>query len=269
MTLLLPTAAPALVVTDLDGTLLGDDGAVSPRNAAALARAADAGARVVIATGRPVYNLVPVIDMGFSGLAVCMNGAVIYDIGAGRVRSATLMQPDVMRGFAGDLEALDWSFALAVERATDTTRNFWAEEAYLHPWDDVTVQLSDRRDLLADPAVKMYVRYSPKSTDVMDTVRGVAGGRVSVTDSSGDGLLEVAASGVTKASALAQLAALWGIDAADAIAFGDMPNDLEMLQWAGRSVAMANAHADVAAVASEIGADHADDGVGVILERCF
>jgi Cof subfamily protein (haloacid dehalogenase superfamily) len=269
MTLPSPTAAPALVVTDLDGTLLGDDGAVSARNAAALARAADAGARVVIATGRPVYNLIPVIDIGFSGLAVCMNGAVVYDIGAGRVRSATLIQPDVMRGFAGDLDVLDWSFSLAVERAIDTRRNFWAEESYLHPWDDVTVQLSGRGDLLSDPAVKMYVRYLPKSTDVMDAVREVANGRVSVTDSSGDGLLEVAASGVTKASALAQLAGLWGIDAADAIAFGDMPNDLEMLQWAGHSVAMGNAHADVAAVASEVGVDHADDGVALVLERWF
>jgi Cof subfamily protein (haloacid dehalogenase superfamily) len=264
-----PTRPPGLVVTDLDGTLLGDDGAVSPRNAAALARAAEAGARVVIATGRPVYNLVPVIDIGFSGVAVCMNGAVVYDIGEGRVRSATLIQPDVMREFAGDLDGLDWSFALAVERAIDTRRNFWAEESYLHPWDDVTVQLSDRIGLLADPAVKMYVRYGPKSDDVMDTVREVADGRVSVTDSSGDGLLEVAASGVTKASALAQLAALWDIDAADAIAFGDMPNDLEMLQWAGHSVAMGNAHVDVAAVASEIGADHAEDGVGQVLERWF
>lgn len=269
MTLSPPTRPPALVVTDLDGTLLGDDGAVSPRNAAALTRAAEAGARVVIATGRPVYNLLPVIDIGFSGFAVCMNGAVVYHVGEGRVRSATLIQPDVMRDFASDLERLDWSFSLAVERAVDTRRNFWAEESYLHPWDDVTVQLSDRGDLLADPAVKLYVRYGPKSPGVMGTVREVADGRVSVTDSSGDGLLEVAASGVTKASALAQLAALWGIDAADAIAFGDMPNDLEMLRWAGRSVAMGNAHADVAAVASEVGADHADDGVGQILERWF
>lgn len=264
-----PARAPALVVTDLDGTLLGDDGAVSPRNAAALARAAEAGARVVIATGRPVYNLVPVIDIGFSGVAVCMNGAVVYDIGEGRVRSATLIEPDVMRDFAGDLDGLDWSFALAVERAVDTRRNFWAEESYLHPWDDVTVQLSDRLSLLADPAVKMYVRYGPKSSDVMGTVRKVADGRVSVTDSSGDGLLEVAASGVTKASALARLAEQWDIDAADAIAFGDMPNDLEMLQWAGHAVAMGNAHADVAAVASEVGADHRDDGVGRVLERWF
>lgn len=264
-----PSRAPTLVVTDLDGTLLGDDGAVSARNAAALARAAEAGARVVIATGRPVYNLVPVLDIGFSGFAVCMNGAIVYHIGEGRVRSATLMQPDIMRDFASDLEGLDWSFALAVERAIDTHRDFWAEESYLHPWDDVSVQVSDRHALLADPAVKMYVRYGPKSSDVMDTVREVAGGRVSVTDSSGDGLLEVAASGVTKASALAQLAALWGIDAADAVAFGDMPNDLEMLQWAGRSVAMGNAHAGVAAVASEIGADHGDDGVALVLERWF
>ncbi|MEO7126772.1 MAG: HAD family hydrolase [Nakamurella sp.] len=261
--------APALVVSDLDGTLLGDDGAVSPRNAAALMRAAEAGARVVIATGRPVYNLFPVIDMGFSGLAVCMNGAVVYDIGAGRVRSATLMQPNVMQDFAHDLEILDWQFALAVERAVDTHRNFWAEESYLHPWDDVTVQLAGRSDVLADPAVKMYLRYGPKSTDVMGAVREVAAGRVTATDSSGDGLLEIAGAGVTKASALDKLAASWGIDAADAIAFGDMPNDIEMLQWAGRSVAMANGHPDVLATAGEIGADHADDGVAQVLERWF
>lgn len=261
--------APALVVTDLDGTLLGDDGAVSKRNAAALTRAAEAGARVVIATGRPVYNLVPVIDIGFSGFAVCMNGAVVYDIGAGEVRSATLMKPSVMRDFSQDLEGLDFSFSLAVERAIDSRRNFWAEESYLHPWDDVTVQTGSRYDLLADPAVKMYVRYGPKSTDVMPAVRDVAAGRVSVTDSSGDGLLEVAASGVTKAAALDKIAADWGIDAADAVAFGDMPNDIEMLQWAGRSVAMGNAQANVAAVASEIGADHAEDAVALVLERWF
>jgi HAD superfamily hydrolase (TIGR01484 family) len=131
------------------------------------------------------------------------------------------------------------------------------------------MQLAPRAEVLRDLAVKMYLRYGPKSSDVMAAVRGIAAGRVTATDSSGDGLLEIAAAGVTKASALAKIAAGWGIDARDVVAFGDMPNDLEMLQWAGRSVAMSNGHADVLAVADEVAADHADDGVARVLERWF
>lgn len=269
MTMPPPMHAPAMVVSDMDGTLLGADGRVSPRNAAALVRAAEAGARVVIATGRPVYNLWPVIDAGFTGLALCMNGAVVYDIAAGEVRSATLLQPPVMQSFVGDMGALGWTFALAVERAVDTARDFWAEDHYTHPWDDVDFQWASRTDLMAGPAVKMYVRYGDRSGDALASVRVVAAGRVAVTDSSGDGLIEIAAAGVTKGAVLAKLAADWGIDAADVVAFGDMPNDLEMLAWAGRSVAMANAHPDVLAVASEVGGHHAEDGVAHVLERWF
>lgn len=269
MTLSPPMHAPAMVVCDMDGTLLGADGRVSARNAQALARAAEAGARVVIATGRPVYNLAPVIDIGFTGLAVCMNGAVIYDIAAGQVRSATMLQPPVMQSFVGDIAGLGWTFALAVERAIDTERDFWAEDAYAHPWEDVELQWATRAELMTGPAVKMYVRYGERSTDVLGTVREVAAGRVTVTDSSGDGLIEVAAAGVTKGAVLATLAADWGVDAADVVAFGDMPNDLEMLAWAGRSVAMSNAHPDVLAVASEVGGHHAADGVAEVLERWF
>lgn len=269
MTLCSLPPAPAMVVTDLDGTLLGADHQVSARNAAALNRAAEAGAHVVVATGRPVYNLNPVLDIGFTGRAVCMNGAVIYDIAAGQVQSATLLEPVVMADFTTDLAGSGWEFSLAVERAVDIHRDFWGEGGYDHPWDDVTVQITSRADVLSGPAVKMYVRYATQSRDVMDQVREIADGRVSVTDSSGDGLLEVSAAGVTKASALARLAAEWGVDAAEAIAFGDMPNDVEMFQWAGRSVAMANAHRDVMAVATDIGAHHADDAVAQFLERWF
>lgn len=269
MTLSSMHPAPAMVVTDLDGTLLGADHMVSARNAAALKRAADAGAHVVIATGRPVYNLYPVLEIGFTGRAVCMNGAVVYDIEAGQVQAATLLEPAVMVDFTSDLAGSGWAFSLAVERAVDTRRDFWAEDSYDHPWDDVTVQLTSRTEVLSGPAVKMYVRYATESRDVMHQVREIAAGRVSVTDSSGDGLLEVSAAGVTKASALARLAADWGVDAADAIAFGDMPNDLEMFQWAGRSVAMANAHREVLAVATDVGAHHADDAVAQVLERWF
>lgn len=263
------TPAPAMVVSDLDGTLLGPDHTVSRRNAAALARAAEAGARVVIATGRAAYNLNPVLDIGFTGLAVCMNGAVTYDIARGEVRSATWLQPLVMQEFTADLISADIGFGLAVERAIDNTRDFWADPDYFHPWGDITIQQTSREELLSGPAVKMYVRYGTTTTELFDTIRAIAAGRVSTTDSSGDGLVEVAASGVTKASALEEIATGWGLDASQVVAFGDMPNDLEMLRWAGHSVAMSNGHAHVRAVATEVGGHHAEDGVAEVLERWF
>lgn len=85
--------------------------------------------------------------------------------------------------------------------------------------------------------------------------------------SAGDGLVEVAARGVTKASALAGLAAELGIDREEVVAFGDMLNDLSMLEWAGHGVAMGNAHDLVKASAGEITASCEEDGVAVVLER--
>ena len=79
----------------------------------------------------------------------------------------------------------------------------------------------------------------------------------------------MAAAGVNKGSALAELAGRWGIDPSQVVAFGDMPNDLEMLNWAGHGVAMANAHPDLIAIANEVGADHHEDAVAQVLERWF
>jgi hydroxymethylpyrimidine pyrophosphatase-like HAD family hydrolase len=74
---------------------------------------------------------------------------------------------------------------------------------------------------------------------------------------------------VSKASALATLAEEHGIDAADAVAFGDMPNDLPMLAWAGLGIAVANAHPEVLAAADEVVASNDDDGVAETLARWF
>ena len=95
----------------------------------------------------------------------------------------------------------------------------------------------------------------------------VLDGQVAVTSSSSEALLEISAAGVTKASALAALAARAGIPAAEVVAFGDMPNDLPMLAWAGRAVAVANAHPEVLAVADEVTASNDEDGVALVLER--
>lgn len=269
------SGSPLMVVSDLDGTLLGTDGdRVSRRNASALRRAADAGARVVIATGRPVVWLAPVIEAGFAGTAVCMNGAVTYDIAAGQIVASAPLLPASMQAFVDSLTQHTDDFALAVERLGSSLRDFWAEASYDHPWSTAGYQVTDRAALLADPAGKLLVRGTGDSFSLAKAARASAadagvGDELSITYSTDDGLIEVAAAGVNKGYALAELARRWEIDADEAVAFGDMPNDLEMLTWAGHGVAMANAHPDVVAVASEIAPHHADDGVAAVLERWF
>ena len=94
-------------------------------------------------------------------------------------------------------------------------------------------------------------------------------GRLVITWSSTTSLLEISAPGVTKASTLALLCADLGIDAADVIAFGDMPNDLPMLGWAGTSYAMADAHPTVTAAADHVAPGHDEDGVARVLAGVF
>lgn len=262
--------APAMVVTDLDGTLLDESGMkISERNLDALNRAAAAGARVVVATGRPIWWLGPVIEAGFTGIAVCMNGAVVYDVSAGEIIAASPLTAGTMQSFVSGLERETESFTLAVERLGITLQACIAEHDYDHPWAFGYFQRADRAELLAQPAAKLLVRGREDSRSLALAARAVGAEAVSITYSTDDGLIEVAAAGVNKGTALAELAGRWNIDRKDVIAFGDMPNDLEMLHWAGFSVGMGNAHPDVHAIVSEVGAHHHEDAVAQILERWF
>ena len=254
----------------MDGTLLDETGdRVSQRNIDALRRAGEAGARVVIATGRPIWWLGPVIDAGFTGTAVCMNGAVVYDIAAGEIIASSPLTSLTMQDFVAALETETDQFALAVERLGVTLQACIAEEHYDHPWAFGYFQRAPRAEVLAEPAAKLLVRGVGDSRSLALAARAAGADNVHITYSTDDGLIEVAAAGVNKGAALASLAGLWGIDPKDVIAFGDMPNDLEMLHWAGFGVAMGNAHPDVAAIATEVGAHHHEDGVAQILERWF
>ena len=81
--------------------------------------------------------------------------------------------------------------------------------------------------------------------------------------------MEISGPGVTKASTLALLCEELGVAPEEVVAFGDMPNDLAMLRWAGTSYAMANAHPSVVALADRQAPSHEDDGVAAVLEELF
>ena len=80
-------------------------------------------------------------------------------------------------------------------------------------------------------------------------------------------MVEISARGVSKASTLAQLCADLDVPSESVVAFGDMPNDVPMLAWAGLGVAMGNAHPDAVAAANEVTAPNTEDGVARVLER--
>ncbi len=267
-------ATPRLVASDVDGTLLGTDELVSPRTRAAVAAVHAAGVPFVIATGRPPRWIPPVADqLDHRPLAVCANGAVLYDCATDTVLAAHLLDGELLRAIGALAERVLPGCGLAAERVgasahDDATPQFVAGPTYVHAWlnpDDVTVE---PHLVLAAPAVKLLVRHTGMSSaDMAAALVPELDGVVDLTWSTPDGLVEMSAPGVTKATGLAQVAAELGIDAAGVIAFGDMPNDLPMLGWAGHGVAMANADPTVLAVADEVTAHHGDDGVAQVLER--
>jgi Cof subfamily protein (haloacid dehalogenase superfamily) len=255
-----------LVASDLDGTLLRSDGTVSDRTRAALAAAEDAGALVVIVTGRPPRWMAPVAEaVGRTGLAICANGAVIWDLERGEIVRENPIDPatagDVVRRLRDALPDL----VFAVERGTDFGREPGYRTRAAVP-DDVLVAHAD--ELVAAPIAKLLARHDSMGPDeLLAAAAEVVGDLATLTHASTGGLLEISAAGVSKAVALEELAAGHGLRAADAVAFGDMPNDLSMLAWAGRGVAVANAHPDVLAAADEVTATNDEDGVAMVIER--
>ncbi|GAS90892.1 Cof-type HAD-IIB family hydrolase [Mycolicibacterium brisbanense] len=265
---------PRLIATDVDGTLLDEDEKVTPRTRAAVQAAVADGAVFVLATGRPPRWITPVVEgLGLAPLAVCANGAVIYDPATDRIVSANTLLPDALAELAEIAGRVIPGAGLAVERvgvsAHDAaTPQFVSSPGYEHAWlnpDNTEVSVED---LLSQPAVKLLVRKAgARSSDMAAALVEHVGLLGDITYSTNNGLIEVVPVGISKATGVEQVAGPLGLAAIDVIAFGDMPNDVPMLSWAGRGVAMGNAHPDAVAAADEVTVTNADDGVARVLER--
>jgi Cof subfamily protein (haloacid dehalogenase superfamily) len=264
-----------LVATDLDGTLLRSDGTVSDRSRAALRAAADAGLIVVFVTGRPPRWLDVLTDeTGYIGLAVGANGAVLYDLTEERIISAHLLDPALMVGLGTAIRAEFPRVQFAVEYGA----GFAAEPGYVHDWEinppydrrGVPIakpRVGDLEQITTEPAVKLLAKDREVDADLfLAAAIALVGDRATITHSSSFGLLEISAAGVTKATGLAELAERHGVAPHEVIAVGDMPNDLPMLQWAGYSYAVANAHPAVREIVDEIVGTNDEDAVAVLIE---
>jgi Cof subfamily protein (haloacid dehalogenase superfamily) len=255
------------VATDLDGTLLRSDGTLDARTLRALGHIEATGALVVLCTARPARWLAPLAPAaGRHGVVVCANGGVIWSVHDEAVLDQFPLAVEVAREVVARLRAVLPEGAWAVERAEAFAR----EPGYTPRWpvpDDTVVDAIDV--LLSVAPVKLMLRHPHLTVaDLAARAQEHVGHLVEITYSSGeDALLEISAAGVSKASALAGVCAARGIGPEEVIAFGDMPNDLPMLVWAGHGVAVANAHPEVLAAADEVTAANDDCGVAQVLER--
>ena len=259
---------PRLVVSDMDGTLLRTDDTVSPATVAELERWRADGVPVVLATGRPPRWMRGIREVLRHGTAVCCNGAVLLDLDTFEFLDEDLLGPAVLQQVTAELRRRQPGIWFAVEHGLE----FRHEPVYKPRWDvDVPgVAEATLAEMVTAPVAKLLGRHeSLPREEFVALVEDVVGDLATVTNSSADALVEISAAGVTKASGLAKVAARHGIDPRDVVVFGDMPNDIAAFEWVrdagGRAVAMAHAHPDLMAVATDVTGTNDDDGVAAYL----
>jgi Cof subfamily protein (haloacid dehalogenase superfamily) len=260
--------AYGLIATDLDGTLLRDDETVSSRTREALAAACARGASHLVVTGRPVpWTKHILAGLGYEGLAVCGQGAQVYDAGTGRLLTSVTLDRKLAGLALAKIEAETGPLAVAASRdgveGEVLVGPGYREQDKLLP----TIQFSDPAELWALPLNKLYVQHPSLGDDALaKAARDLAGDMVGVT-MAGEGVVELLPLGLSKAKGLAIAARRLGVRPQETIAFGDMPNDIPMFAWAGHGVAMANSHPELLSVADEVTGSNEDDGIALVLER--
>jgi Cof subfamily protein (haloacid dehalogenase superfamily) len=271
---------PRLVASDVDGTLLNPVEQVTDRTRRVIERVLADDVPFVLVTGRPP-RWIPRIarQAGLTGYAVCANGAAVYDIGADEVVTVEDLSPVTLNDVVNAVTAALPDVRIAAERTSvgkEQHTPFAIEAGFRNPWGNPSGEtgepdIAPRAVVTGRPASKLLLRHRGMTSQQMASVvmDVLADQDLEVTYSSNSGLIEISAAGVTKASGLAWVCERLDVPADKVVAFGDMPNDVPMLSWAGHGVAMANAHADLLAVADEMTAPNSEDGVAQVLERWF
>lgn len=256
-----------LVATDLDGTLLRSDGTISARTSGVLHAARERGVAVVLVTARPPRVVRVVAErLGLGGLAICCNGALVYDLDAQAIVLHRPLDGEVARRVVAALREVAPGVSFAFEQGLRySCEPSWVRVAGGTPEADTL--LGDALVFCGEPVTKLIARHPEHTPDRLVGLAVEVGGDAITVTHSGAPFIEISAAGVHKASILAILCALRGTRADEVVAFGDMPNDLPMLRWAGRGVAVANAHPDVLQAVSASTASNDEDGVAEELAR--
>jgi len=259
-----------LFATDLDGTLLRSDKSISDRTAMAMRSALAAGIEIVWATARAVQSVTHfAAGCGFTGIAICANGALVLDLATGKISRTSFMDEQAT---AIAMDVIRETVPGAVFALVGIDR-FHAESGYaaIASYDDhhrnvEDMNVAEALSGISDSIVKLVVRHPEMDPPTLFAALNVATlGEVELTRS-GAPFLELSAAGISKAFALARLCDERAIDRSQVAAAGDAHNDLAMLEWAGTALAPENAEPEIIALADQVIPANDQDGVAVWLE---
>ncbi len=256
-----------LVALDVDGTIVSLDGSLSPRVRSAIRAVRDAGHHVVIATGRSIPGATEIaarlgIDTGW---LVLSNGTLTVRLdpalpGGLQVVEAVTFDPTSAVRMLRDLLP---GALFAVERPG---RGYLVSTDWPVGELGGAVTVVDDGELLAEPCLRVVVRDFDRGLEEFERIVRGAGLHGVTWNLGWTSWLDLTPDGVSKATGLEALRPRLGVDQADTVAVGDFDNDVEMLRWAARGVAMGQAEPHVVAAADEVCAPVTEDGLADVLE---
>jgi Cof subfamily protein (haloacid dehalogenase superfamily) len=259
---------PKLIATDLDGTLVRSDDTVSAYTHEVLDRVRAAGIRIVGATGRgPRLTELTRNDIRAADFLVMAHGGWVLDHLDGRYLKQARLSGEHLDGLLTELEGEVGPLTVMVEALEHADSPLWGTRA--PDWRyEVVVEERTRAECLTGDVIKAYA-CSPGHhvDDLLAAARRIVPAQVASVTQAGLNVIEICPPDVDKGTGLAVVAEAIGVDPADVLVFGDMPNDLPMFAWAGwQRVAVANAHPAVLAAADEVTLTNDEDGVAVYLD---
>ena len=262
-----------LIAVDLDNTLLDDDSQISVRNKKAIRKAVNKGVKFVIATGRMFKTSLPFMQelkLNNDFPIINYHGALIKSSGSHKI----LLHRPLPNKLA--IEVVD-----AVEKMESHISLFVNDKLYIKEENEVSSYFQAKTSISMRPVgqLSMFLKqkginpskisiicWDGRIDEIETKLNELFGDKFSMLQSQ-PFFLEITDRKATKGQALSWLTAKEGIRAEEVIAFGDGFNDLDMVEFAGLGVAVANARPEVLRAANLVTAANNEDGDGEAIEK--
>ena len=242
-----PSSPYKAVFSDIDGTLLNSQHQITPKTEKAIKNILKQGIPFIPVSARPPYAITPYMEqLGSQHGMICYSGALILDKNLTALYSVTLEPQDLQKlnELLADFAHLSISYYAGLDWFCNDVNNDWIKQ------ESEITGLSAEEIQTVEPVLKQALPH------------------LSIHRSK-DEYLEITNPAATKAKAIQFMEQHLGISAEQVIAFGDNFNDLDMLQYAGLSVAMGNAPNAIKQAAKEVTSTNNEDGIALVLNRVF